>query len=280
MMAGQVHPKYSFDKFKHLWFLSYKLLTFPTSAKPKIVSCHFKKTPVRHIIILITLFMSIPTFGQLVTQNFTGQLEYDIKYFSAFITHDSCGDHTAKRTLIKKTDYFQAWDTSLIEREAQEYLPTKFFKDSQFLKLVYYNPTTKSNDTIDQFPLFNSDTITSSDSYLLYTDSLSSWNPSENKWHFKQVKISPDYSETTNIGDTTITVLGHLYLCYRFEKFHYNRKSNPGPSHIRKIIYIDKTSLLPLQEDWFCWYSRHPCKPTKKWVVTQTVQLKKIKIGN
>jgi|GEM_PF-5934861 len=234
----------------------------------------------RLINILTLLLLSLQTVGQVLTQDFTGSLKYDIKYFSAFITRDSCGDYIDKRTLVKKGNYFQVCDTSIMETETQKYLPSIFIKDKQFIKLVYFNPTTKLNDTIDQFPLIKGDTITSKDHYLVYADSISSWNSSDNEWYFKEVRILPDYSETANIGDTTITVLGQQYNCYRFEKFHYNRKSNPGPSHLRQIIYIDKISLLPLQEEWFCWYYRHPCKHTKKWLLTQKVELTTIKNGN
>jgi hypothetical protein len=200
----------------------------------------------RAIIILTSLLLTFQTFGQLLTENFVGQIKYNIQNYSGFITRDSCGDFTDKRALIKKNDYFQINDTSLLEQETKQYFLTKFIRNKKYLKLIYYNPTNKSNDTIDQFPLNKGDTIESSDDYLVYADSIKSWNSSDKKWYFKEVRISTmNISETTNIGDTIITVLGQPYNCYRFEKFKYWRKSNPGPSHTRRIIYIDKTSCNP-----------------------------------
>ncbi len=222
--------------------------------------------------------LSFRSEGQGLTQDFIGRLEYDINYFTAFIKYDSCGDYTAKRALVKSSDYFEVsdrhvvWD-SISSIQEEDYLRTKFSKDDQFIKLIYYNPTTNTNDTIDQFPLSKGDTITSCDDYLRYVDSLSNWNASDNSWHFWEAQLAPNFSETTNIGDTTITVLGQRYSCYRFEKFDYNRKSNPGPSHKRRIIYMDKASLFPIQEDWIYWYSKHPCKPAREWVLCQRLQL-------
>ncbi len=234
----------------------------------------------RLINLLIILFLSLKTIGQKLTQDFTGSLKYDIKYYSAFIKRDSCGGYIDKRILIKSSDYFQAWDTSFMREETQEYLPSFFVKGDTFLRLVYLNPKKQSNDTIDQFPLSKGDTISSRNDYLLYADSFYIWNSSNNSRHFNEVRIAPDYSETTNIGDTIINVLGQQYNCYRFEKFHYTMKSNPGYSHLRYIIYIDQVSLLPLQEEWFYWYYMHPCIKTKEWILQKKVELVEIKNVN
>jgi hypothetical protein len=251
----------------------------PRRQQHRFVTSHFKMT-IRKTIILTFSILTFQTFGQVLTHDFTGQIKYNINFYSAFIRYDSCGDYKAKRTLVKKNDFFQVNDTTIADSktESQQYLLTKFISDKQFLKLVYFNPINKSNDTVNQFPLNKGDTIESREDYLLYTESKSYWDTKEKKSYWKE-GISPSYSKTTNIGDTTLTVLGQVYSCYRFEKFNYNRKSKFGPSDQRHIIYIDKKSLLPLREDWIYWYYKHHCIPIQQWFLKKSVEIVEIKNG-
>jgi len=235
----------------------------------------------KQIIIFTFFLLTFHAFGQVLTKNFIGKIQYEIQNYSGFITRDSCGDFREIRTLIKTNDFFQMKDSSEFETYSPHYLPTKFIEENNFIKLIYCNTTKKTNDTINQFPLKKGDTIESCENYLVSADSIRSWNSSDNQWYFKEVQMSSMYlSETTNIGDTTITVLGQLYNCYRFEKFKYWRKTFPGPSHSRQIIYLDKVSLLPLREDWFYWFKNHLCIPRQKWFLATAVEIKKIKNGN
>jgi hypothetical protein len=253
---------------------SWTVLSFEF-AKP-IAPKHFLSStmPPTHLLTSLFLLLATHSYGQKLKKNFTGQIEYDVQYYSDYITRDSCGDYASSRILTRNNDFFEIRDTSTLDNEGKHYLPTKFVKNKNLLQMVYYNPTKLDNDTIDQFPLNKGDTIVSNEEYLVHADSFSLWNPEDSLWHFKEVGMSTDkLSGTTNIGDTIITLLGHRYNCYRFEKFNYNMKSYPSPSHKRTIIYIDKKTLLPLREDWFRWYIKHPCKNPREWSLSQKVEI-------
>lgn len=217
--------------------------------------------------ILIILISCSFSFGQVIPKTFSGQITYKTDWHSAFITRDSCGDFSGYIIITKVDDFFIAKDSSSTETYRPHYLKQKFIiTDNKFL-VIYLDPNKNALDTCVLFPLKINDTIDGPDDYLVHADSNSIWNSSTQTWHFKEVAISVNnQSETTRLRDETIYVLGKKTACYKFEKNSTHLRSS-HPSQTKQIIYFDKTSLLPVEEETFIRYSKKGrCSiPGDKW---------------
>jgi len=224
------------------------------------------------------ILFSLSSKGQSLDSNFTGTLFFNRNYYSAFITYDSCDDFTEKRTLVQSNGFFTITDSTYeMNNGFEKFEPIRFIRSEKYLKLIYFNPILSSYDTINQYAINIGDTAQKSTEYLIYFDSVLTQQKPGNRQQL-DIRMSSNYiHETVNIGDTTIKILDESYSCYRFERFDYMRKSNPGPSHTKQVIFIDKKSLLPIQEERHAYYYRHPCITTNKWVLISRFELIRIK---
>ncbi len=147
--------------------------------------------------------------------------------------------------------------------------------------MMYIDPRFIGWVNMAQFPLNKGDTIYGAESYLNSLDSIFNLNTVNGETLFNKAELSSDIkAPITNTGDTTLVVLGHNYKCYKFEMSDYYPHSKPGPSKHRHVIYLDKNSLLPLQEEWFSWYKEHPCIPKDQWILSKKLIISEINNSN
>jgi hypothetical protein len=72
-----------------------------------------------------------------------------------------------------------------------------------------------------------------------------------------------------------LTILGETYECYLFEKASYWRRTYGGPSHCRRVFFVEKKSLFPIQEVEFVTYTNNSyiCHPTNVWILVRELRL-------
>jgi len=185
-----------------------------------------------------------------------GQIKYSDYYNKIVITYDSCSSLQTYQTWNFKNGYLITEVFNPVDSITSVSLPIKLFRNSNSIYLTYINDQENKIDTVEQFRLSKKDTINSFGNFRLSTDNVN--------W---------DKLESIYIGDTVLKIKNSSYDCYRFEVFSNWIKSFPGPSRQKILVYIDKKSLIPIQEDHFSFYVSHFCIPKKVWFLWRQVKL-------
>lgn len=194
-----------------------------------------------------------------LSKDFNGGIDYSDNYIKAIFSHDSCGSVLVSQQWTFKNGYSTIKTFDPIDSISFTSIPLKFVKKGNSLYIAV-SGTEYNTDTIEQFKINRKDTLNSFADFRLTT-----------LYKKEQAKM-----ESTYIGDTTLSIQNTKYDCYRFEIFSDWLKSFPGPSLSKKIIYIDKKSLIPVQEDYLFYYKRHFCIPQKQWFLWRQVAIEKI----
>lgn len=215
------------------------------------------------LISILTIVLSIQfLYSQKLTTDFEGTIDYSDHFITAIFGIDTCGELEGQETWTIKNDIISIKTFDPFDSTINNFIDFSFFKQNNSVFITYIDPRDNRQDTVEQFKI-SQDTIDSYENYRL--------DPTE--------RCLGTFSSTAYIGDTTLTINGHVYNCYRFDKFHYWRRSNPGPSHLRQIIYLDKLSLLTLQEDTYVLFKRHFCIPINEWILTRQLKIEEINGG-
>lgn len=194
---------------------------------------------------------------EILKDDFTGRIEYVDNFLNFVLSYDSCGSLLSSQKWAFNNGFIIIETFDPMDSVISKTNPIKFIrKDS----LIYILSIASNNqiDTIKQFMLSKSDTIESMDDFRITKNE-------------KEINTESIYQ-----GDTILTIGDVMYDCYRFESFKYWMKTFPGPSHSKKITYIDKKTLIPIQEDYLSFFMKHFCLTTKEWIMTRQVKLHKI----
>lgn len=184
------------------------------------------------------------------------QLKYSDYYNRVVLAYDSCSSLKTYQTWNFKNGYLTTEVFNPVDSITSVSLPIKLFINNSSIYLTYINTQKNKIDTVEQFRINKRDTIDSFENFRLSADNYN--------W---------DKLESIYIGDTTLQIKNTSFDCYGFEIFSNWIKSFPGPSRHKTIVYIDKKSLIPIQEDYFSFYVSHFCFPKKEWFLWRQVKL-------
>jgi hypothetical protein len=220
-----------------------------------------RKVIKKSIICIGWLCINICVNGQTkLTADFNGNIKYVDNYIRVIISYDSCGSFLTTQNWEFKNGYITIETFDPLDSINFTSVPIRFFKNANSIRLTYTNPKDHQADTIEQFRIKQGDTLYSIGDFRLSVE--------RDNWG--------DMMENTYIGDTTITVANIKFECYRFEQFQYYMKTFPGWSHFKKIVYIDKETLVPIQEDHLSFYKSHFCIPKQEWLLLRQVKIENI----
>ena len=192
-----------------------------------------------------------------LTENFTGKVEYIDDYEKIIFSTDSCGSVLLSQIWEFKNGYFSVESFDPIDSVKYKSTPIKFNRINNSI-YIYFSAKDNQIDSSEQFKISATDTLYSYDDFKTFSS-----------------QTEKDI-ESIYTGDTILTIQDINYHCYRFELFKYWMKTFPGPSHLKKIIYIDKKTLIPVQEDQYLYFARHFCFPKYEWFLSRQVKLEKI----
>ena len=183
-------------------------------------------------------------------------IEFSDNYLIAIISRDSCSSFNLSQSWEYKNGFASIKSFDPVDSIKHQSVPIKFTKHNDNIFLTYINKDNKIDSTIFLSTISN-DTIESFEDFRTFISKTES---------LKEI-------QSIYTGDTVLFIKNKKYECYKFELFKNWVKSFPGPSRYKTMIYLDKNSLIPIEEDYFVYYTRHFCIPNKKWVLVREIKL-------
>ncbi|MCD6068524.1 MAG: hypothetical protein K0S33_3350 [Bacteroidetes bacterium] len=224
--------------------------------------------------IFYLFFLSLPLFifGQKTLKKYEGNLLFKETSYHTIISRELTD------TTIK---YFNFSIDSLIEieewsafREAEVsfvYLEFCLVKRSDSLFIRYFNPLSKQKNLVYFLPLNTRDTIRNYRGYTLFVDSTSVKQEKEKAVYTKHIEWGSELFDFNGVykTDTLITFRKFTLDCYKAELYQQTKHLD-----IRKILLIDKASLVPVYEEEHRYFrSMRPGLPLNKWILMRRMKL-------
>ncbi len=158
-----------------------------------------------------------------------------------------------------------------VKNESREYffVKFKFIKRHDSLFLSYRDPLQNKDMSEYIYPINKRDTVDNRVGYKMCFDSVLNADHNYRK-EFNDCDDSPSFANTY-LKDTTITFKEYKFDCYIIEQ-NYNYFRNQ--MRLKKRVFIDKISLIPVYEDEKVFAKRKGRRvPMNKWVLTKQMKL-------
>ncbi|HCQ29261.1 MAG TPA: hypothetical protein DIU39_03180 [Flavobacteriales bacterium] len=180
----------------------------------------------------------------------------DTYYFFNF-SYDSCGEFQSFQKWDIDQRYITISTITPLDSNKDKYFPIRFvlFNQSIYLLIKHIDSNIEHIDTVKQFQ-FKHDTIE-----CLYD------------FRINSKEYNSSYANSVYTGDTVLTIDEYKFNCYRFLIIENWKKTFPGPSKHKKIIFIDKKTLYPVLEKDYAYYRRHFCFPVNKWFLQREIKM-------
>jgi hypothetical protein len=200
-------------------------------------------------------------YGQSLTRDFCGSIEYSDSFFMAYVKYDSCCDFATKEVWNVDDQQVKISCLDLIDSTWYNYHPFSFQQQGKTIYTVFYYPRNNQIDTIEQFMISIDTSIYGLSDFYIDSSELN---------HGLSLK------EFRYYGDTVFQRFNQKYRCFKFGYSSNLLKSNPGPSYTRQLIYIDQTSLMPIQQEYYCYRMIKTCIPKNQWHMYRQKKIERV----